>query len=116
MSEPLFQSLEDAVVVAETNLLDTQVAVETLRAELDQFTRLHQIQLGPLYSRLDEVDALTVETEAAMTGDHEAIGRAVKARAEVAGEDRLLLAGGDGPERDGAASEGDDTASRRRPR
>ena len=69
MSEPLFQSLEDAVVVAETTLLDTQVAVESLRAELDQFTRLHQIQLGPLYGRLDELDALTAETEAAMTGD-----------------------------------------------
>jgi hypothetical protein len=95
MSEPLFQSLEDAVVVAETNLLDTQVAVETLRAELDQFTRLHQIQLGPLYSRLDELDALTAETEAAMTGDPEAIRRAVQARAKVDGEDPLLFPGGD---------------------
>jgi hypothetical protein len=92
MSEPLFQSLEDAVVVAETTLLDTQVAVESLRAELDQFTRLHQIQLGPLYSRLDELDALTAETEAAMTGDPEAIRRAVEARARVAGEDPLLFA------------------------
>lgn len=101
MSEPLFQSLEDAVVVAETNLLDTQVAVETLRAELDQFTRLHQIQLGPLYSRLDELDALTAETEAAMTGDPEAIRRAVEARAKVAGEDPLLFPS------DGATSDGD---------
>ena len=92
MSEPLFQSLEDAVVVAETALLDTQVAVESLRAELDQFTRLHQIQLGPLYGRLDELDALTAETEAAMTGDPEAIRRAVEARARVDGEDPLLFA------------------------
>ena len=92
MSEPLFQSLEDAVVVAETALLDTQVAVESLRAELDQFTRLHQIQLGPLYGRLDELDALTAETEAAMTGDPEAIRRAVQARARVDGEDPLLFA------------------------
>ena len=92
MSEPLFQNLEDAVVVAETALLDTQVAVESLRAELDQFTRLHQIQLGPLYGRLDELDALTAETEAAMTGDPEAIRRAVEARARVAGEDPLLFA------------------------
>ena len=92
MSEPLFQSLEDAVVVAETALLDTQVAVESLRAELDQFTRLHQIQLGPLYSRLDELDALTAETEAAMTGDPEAIRRAVQARARVDGADPLLFA------------------------
>ena len=92
MSEPLFQNLEDAVVVAETALLDTQVAVESLRAELDQFTRLHQIQLGPLYGRLDELDALTAETEAAMTGDPEAIRRAVEARARVDGEDPLLFA------------------------
>jgi hypothetical protein len=92
MSEPLFQSLEDAVVVAETALLDTQVAVESLRAELDQFTRLHQIQLGPLYGRLDELDALTAETEAAMTGDPEAIRRAVEARARVDGEDPVLFA------------------------
>lgn len=92
MSEPLFQNLEDAVVVAETALLDTQVAVESLRAELDQFTRLHQIQLGPLYGRLDELDALTAETEAAMTGDPEAIRRAVQARARVDGEDPLLFA------------------------
>ncbi|WP_194892691.1 hypothetical protein [Catenulispora pinisilvae] len=92
MSEPLFQSLEDAVVVSETALLDTQVAVESLRAELDQFTRLHQIQLGPLYGRLDELDALTAETEAAMTGDPEAIRRAVEARARVDGEDPLLFA------------------------
>ena len=92
MSEPLFQNLEDAVVVAETALLDTQVAVESLRAELDQFTRLHQIQLGPLYGRLDELDALTAETEAAMTGDPEAIRRAVEARARVDGEDPMLFA------------------------
>ena len=92
MSEPVFQSLEDAVVVAETTLLDTQVAVESLRAELDQFTRLHQIQLGPLYGRLDELDALTAETEAAMTGDPEAIRRAVEARARVDGEDPMLFA------------------------
>src|SRR5215470_14124983 len=92
MGEPLYQSLEDAVVVAETALLDTQVSVESLRAELDQFTRLHQIQLGPLYGRLDELDALTAETEAAMTGDPEAIRRAVEARARVDGEDPLLFA------------------------
>ncbi|NUP52354.1 MAG: hypothetical protein HOW97_34285 [Catenulispora sp.] len=113
MSEPLFQSLEDAVVVAETNLLDTQVAVETLRAELDQFTRLHQIQLGPLYSRLDELDALTAETEAAMTGDPEAIRRAVEARAKVAGEDPLLFPADDAAQ-DGA--DGDAADSPRPPR
>ncbi|GAA1952045.1 hypothetical protein GCM10009838_03980 [Catenulispora subtropica] len=105
----MFQSLEDAVVVAETNLLDTQVAVETLRAELDQFTRLHQIQLGPLYSRLDELDALTAETEAAMTGDPEAIRRAVEARAKVAGEDPLLFPADDAA---GDAEDGDADAPR----
>jgi hypothetical protein len=85
VSGPLFQNLEDAVIAAETTLLDTQVSVESLRAELDQFTRLHQIQLGPLYLRLDELDALTAETEAAMTGDPEAIRRALEARARVDG-------------------------------
>lgn len=90
VSEPLFQSLEDAVVVAETTLLDAQVSVDSLRAELDQFTRLHQIQLGPLYMRLDELDALTAETEAALSGDPEAIKRAVAARAKVAGPDPEL--------------------------
>jgi hypothetical protein len=89
MSEPLFRSLEDAVVVAETSLLDVQLTVDTLRAELDQFTRLHQIQLGPLYLRLDELDALTAETEAAMTGDPEAIRRALEARARIDGTDLL---------------------------
>ncbi|NUR61464.1 MAG: hypothetical protein HOV87_22800 [Catenulispora sp.] len=112
MSEPLFQSLEDAVVVAETNLLDTQVAVETLRNELDQFTRLHQIQLGPLYGRLDELDALTAETEAAMTGDPEAIRRAVQARAKVAGEDPLLFPGDDAPDGETGAAGADGEASR----
>jgi hypothetical protein len=86
-NQPMFQNLEDAVVAAETILLDTQVSVESLRAELDQFTRLHQIQLGPLYSRLDELEALTAETEAAMTGDPDAIRRAVEARARVDGLD-----------------------------
>jgi hypothetical protein len=114
MSEPLFQSLEDAVVVAETNLLDTQVAVETLRAELDQFTRLHQIQLGPLYSRLDELDALTAETEAAMTGDPEAIRRAVEARAKVDGEDPLLFPS-DGATADGGVGDTDTDADTPRP-
>lgn len=90
VSEPLFQSLEDAVVVAETTLLDAQVSVDSLRAELDQFTRLHQIQLGPLYMRLDELEALTAETEAALSGDPEAIKRAVAARAKVAGPDPEL--------------------------
>jgi hypothetical protein len=93
MSEPLFRSLEDAVVVAETSLLDVQLTVDTLRAELDQFTRLHQLQLGPLYLRLDELDALTAETEAAMTGDPEAIRRALEARARLDGDDPL-----DGPD------------------
>src|SRR3954468_24202109 len=117
MSEPLFQSLEDAVVVAETNLLDTQVAVETLRAELDQFTRLHQIQLGPLYSRLDELDALTAETEAAMTGDPEAIRRAVEARAKVSGEDPLLRTEEVDPDSDGdGAAASDDKDTPRPPR
>lgn len=93
MSVPLFQTLEDAVVVAETTLLDNQLGVETLRHELDQFTRLHQIQLGPLYLRLDELDAVTAETEAAMTGDPEAIRRALEARARVEGPSVL-----DGPD------------------
>jgi hypothetical protein len=117
MSEPLFQSLEDAVVVAETNLLDTQVAVESLRAELDQFTRLHQIQLGPLYSRLDELDALTAETEAAMTGDPEAIRRAVEARAKVSGEDPLLRTEEVDPDSNGdGAAASDDKDTPRPPR
>jgi hypothetical protein len=116
MSEPLFQSLEDAVVVAETNLLDTQVAVETLRAELDQFTRLHQIQLGPLYSRLDELDALTAETEAAMTGDPEAIRRAVEARAKVSGEDPLLRAEEEVIDSEGDAAGDTDTDTPRPPK
>jgi hypothetical protein len=112
LGQPLFQNLEDAVVAAETTLLDTQVSVESLRAELDQFTRLHQIQLGPLYLRLDELDALTAETEAAMTGDPEAIRRAVEARARVEGPDygdeEVLDNEGDdahrGGDRDGGAA------------
>ncbi|MEZ0106399.1 hypothetical protein ABH920_000380 [Catenulispora sp. EB89] len=116
MSEPLFQNLEDAVVVAETALLDTQVAVESLRAELDQFTRLHQIQLGPLYGRLDELDALTAETEAAMTGDPEAIRRAVEARARVDGEDPMLFAAANAGLLDDEEEGSEQSETPRRPR
>jgi hypothetical protein len=75
--------LERAVRAAEQALIEFEIAVETFRVEVENFSRLHHQKLGPMYSRLDELDALIAEARAARTGDPEDLRRARDARALV---------------------------------
>ncbi|GGZ67858.1 J domain-containing protein [Streptomyces subrutilus] len=75
--------LERAVRAAEQALIEFEIAVETFRVEVENFSRLHHQKLGPMYSRLDELDALIAEAKAAGTGDPEDLRRAHEARALV---------------------------------
>ncbi|MFE7775509.1 hypothetical protein ACFU5O_16715 [Streptomyces sp. NPDC057445] len=75
--------LERAVRVAEQALIEFEIAVETFRVEVENFSRLHHQKLGPMYSRLDELDALIAEAHAARTQDPEDLRRAKEARALV---------------------------------
>ncbi|MFD0072770.1 hypothetical protein ACFVIY_10065 [Streptomyces sp. NPDC127166] len=75
--------LERAVRVAEQALIEFEIAVETFRVEVENFSRLHHQKLGPMYARLDELDARIAEARAARTGDPEDLRRAQEARAAV---------------------------------
>ncbi|MDT0342214.1 J domain-containing protein [Streptomyces litchfieldiae] len=75
--------LERAVRAAETALIEFEIAVETFRIEVENFSRLHEQRLGPLYARLEELDAEIAEAVAARTGDPEDERRARQARAAV---------------------------------
>ncbi|MEU2116683.1 hypothetical protein ABZ567_13770 [Streptomyces sp. NPDC016459] len=75
--------LERAVRVAEQALIEFEIAVETFRVEVDNFSRLHHQKLGPMYARLDELDARIAEARAARSGDPEDLRRAQEARAAV---------------------------------
>ncbi|MFD3941498.1 hypothetical protein [Streptomyces sp. NPDC058579] len=75
--------LAKAVRVAEQALIEFEIAVETFRVEVDNFSRLHHQKLGPMYTRLDELDAQIAEARAAQTGDPEDLRRAQEARAVV---------------------------------
>ncbi|MFE3069067.1 hypothetical protein [Streptomyces sp. NPDC059247] len=75
--------LERAVRVAEQALIEFEIAVETFRVEVDNFSRLHHQKLGPMYARLDELDARIAEARAARTGDPEDVRKAEEARAAV---------------------------------
>lgn len=75
--------LEQAVRVAEQALIEFEIAVETFRVEVENFSRLHHQKLGPMYTRLDELDAQIAEARAAQTGDPEDLRRAQEARAAV---------------------------------
>ncbi|MFC5801125.1 hypothetical protein [Streptomyces formicae] len=75
--------LERAVRAAEQALIEFEIAVETFRVEVENFSRLHHQKLGPMYSRLDELDALIAEARAARTGDPEDLRKAQEARAVV---------------------------------
>ncbi|GJF29426.1 hypothetical protein KNE206_21260 [Kitasatospora sp. NE20-6] len=79
--------LEERVAATELAWLTLDVDVETLRVEIDNFALVHHQLLGPLYARLDELDALIAETVAARTGDPEALRRAAEARSRVAEPD-----------------------------
>ncbi|MFD4593475.1 J domain-containing protein [Streptomyces rubiginosohelvolus] len=75
--------LARAVQVAEQALIEFEIAVETFRVEVENFSRLHHQKLGPMYARLDELDALIAEARAAKTGDSEDERKAREARAVV---------------------------------
>jgi predicted HTH domain antitoxin len=77
------ERLEQAVGAAEQALIEFEIAVETFRVEVDNFARLHHQRLGPMYARLDELDALIAEATAARTRDPEDIRRAREARGAV---------------------------------
>ena len=79
-SDPEEQQLEEQVVRAEAEWVEAEVAVETLRVELDNFALVHHQRLGPMYVRLDELDALIAEATAARSGDPQDIRRAFEAR------------------------------------
>ncbi|MGD9482693.1 hypothetical protein WDH52_05435 [Streptomyces sp. TRM70308] len=91
--QPSTERLERAVRAAETALIEYEIAVETFRIEVENFSRLHQQRLGPVYQRLDELDAEIAEAVAARSGDAGDLRRARQARAAVApmpGVDELL--------------------------
>ncbi|GAA0294766.1 hypothetical protein GCM10010302_36800 [Streptomyces polychromogenes] len=75
--------LERAVRAAEQALIEFEIAVETFRVEVENFSRLHHQKLGPMYARLDELDALIAEAKAARSGDPEDLRRAREARSLV---------------------------------
>ncbi|MGW0706589.1 J domain-containing protein [Streptomyces sp. NPDC002643] len=77
------ERLERAVRAAEQALIEFEIAVETFRVEVENFSRLHHQKLGPMYARLDELDAQIAEARAARTGDPEDLRKAQEARARV---------------------------------
>ncbi|WP_037675187.1 hypothetical protein [Streptomyces griseus] len=77
------ERLERAVRAAEQALIEYEIAVETFRVEVENFSRLHHQKLGPMYARLDELDAQIAEAKAARTGDPEDLRKAAEARARV---------------------------------
>lgn len=81
--EPGTERLERAVRTAENALIEFEIAVETFRIEVENFSRLHHQRLGPMYARLDELDARIAEAVAERSGDPEDRRRADEARAAV---------------------------------
>ncbi|MCF1506755.1 J domain-containing protein [Streptomyces glomeratus] len=77
------ERLERAVRAAEQALIEYEIALETFRVEVENFSRLHHQKLGPMYTRLDELEAEIAEARAASSGDPEDIRRAHEARARV---------------------------------
>ncbi|MET9441350.1 hypothetical protein [Streptomyces sp. NPDC006610] len=77
------ERLERAVRAAEQALIEYEIAVETFRVEVENFSRLHHQKLGPMYARLEELDAQIAEARAARSGDPEDLRRAQELRARV---------------------------------
>ncbi|WP_406862047.1 hypothetical protein ABZO31_16885 [Streptomyces sp. HUAS MG47] len=75
--------LERAVRAAEQALIEFEIAVESFKVEVENFSRLHHQKLGPMYTRLDELDALIAEARAERSGDPEDLRKAREARAAV---------------------------------
>ncbi|WP_223290882.1 hypothetical protein [Streptomyces avicenniae] len=81
--EEAAERLARAVRAAEAALIEFEIAVETFRIEVENFSRLHEERLGPLYGRIEELDAAIAEAVAARTGDPEDERRAREARAAL---------------------------------
>ncbi|MGW1196907.1 hypothetical protein ACWD4B_13880 [Streptomyces sp. NPDC002536] len=79
--DPAAERLAQAVRAAEQALIEFEIAVETFRVEVENFSRLHHQRLGPMYARLDELEALIAEAVAARSGSAEDARRAREARA-----------------------------------
>jgi hypothetical protein len=77
------ERLERAVRAAEQALIEYEIAVETFRVEVENFARLHHQKLGPVYARLEELDAQIAEVRAARSGDPEDLRRAGELRARL---------------------------------
>ncbi|SBT95748.1 hypothetical protein GA0115233_11657 [Streptomyces sp. DI166] len=77
------ERLERAVRAAEQALIEYEIAVETFRVEVENFSRLHHQKLGPMYARLDELEAQIAEARAERSGDPEDRRKADEARARV---------------------------------
>ncbi|GAA4796115.1 hypothetical protein [Streptomyces ziwulingensis] len=75
--------LEQAVRAAEQALIEYEIAVETFRVEVENFSRLHHQRLGPVYARLEELEALVLEARAARSGAAEDRRLADEARARL---------------------------------
>ncbi len=78
------ERLERAVRAAEQALIEYEIAVETFRVEIENFSRLHEQKLGPLYARLEDLDARILEARAARSGDADDLRRAEEARSRLA--------------------------------
>ncbi|MGW3973070.1 hypothetical protein ACWEFD_27650 [Streptomyces ardesiacus] len=77
------ERLERAVRAAEQALIEYEIALETFRVEVENFSRLHEQRLGPVYARLEELEAEILAARAARTGDAEDLRRADEARARL---------------------------------
>ncbi|MEV5432936.1 hypothetical protein [Streptomyces sp. NPDC052701] len=77
------ERLERAVRAAEHALIEYEIAVETFRVEVENFSRLHEQRLGPVYARIEELDAQIAEARAARTGDPEDVRKAQELRARL---------------------------------
>ncbi|MGA5122752.1 J domain-containing protein [Streptomyces pseudogriseolus] len=77
------ERLEQAVRAAEKALIEFEIAVETFRVEVENFSRLHEQKLGPMYARLEELDARILEIKAARSEDPEDRRLADEARARL---------------------------------
>ncbi|MFV0134813.1 hypothetical protein ACLGIH_16515 [Streptomyces sp. HMX87] len=78
------ERLEQAVRAAEQALIEYEIAVETFRVEVENFSRLHHQRLGPVYARLEELDAQILAAKADRSGDPEDRRLADDARARLA--------------------------------
>jgi hypothetical protein len=78
------ERLERAVRAAEQALIEYEIAVETFRVEVENFSRLHEQRLGPMYARLEELEARILQARADRSGDPEDRRRADEARARLA--------------------------------